>query len=155
MSDANAVSTRPLVASDRRAWNPLWAGYLTFYETELDPAITELTWARLLDPSEPVGGLVACIDDGVVGICHHVLHRSTWSDGPYCYLEDLFTAPDARGHGVGTALIEATAAAANEAGATALYWQTHETNTTARRLYDRVGRHDGFVIYERDLGAAP
>jgi len=142
---------RPLEPSDRTAWNRLWGGYLAFYETDLDPAVTNRTWARLHDPAEPVHGLVAVRDRAVVGITHHVFHRSTWSAGSYCYLEDLFTDPAARGLGVATALIEATAATATEAGATKLYWQTHVGNTIARHLYDQLATHDGFIVYERDL----
>ncbi|MEZ5139103.1 MAG: hypothetical protein R2702_03050 [Acidimicrobiales bacterium] len=48
-------------------------------------------------------------------------------------------------------LLEATAVAGASAGATKLYWQTHRTNDRARRLYDRVAHHDGFLVYERDL----
>jgi GNAT superfamily N-acetyltransferase len=148
-----AVATRSIEPSDRVAWSALWSGYLAFYETELSSEVTDLTWARLLDPDEPVAGLVA-VDEAshdLVGICHHVFHRSTWSPAVYCYLEDLFVAPDHRGGGAARALLEATAAAASAAGATKLYWQTHRDNARARRLYDQVAHHDGFVVYERDL----
>ncbi|HRW39765.1 MAG TPA: GNAT family N-acetyltransferase, partial [Aquihabitans sp.] len=84
-------------------------------------------------------------------LAHHVLHRSTWSPTSYCYLEDLFVAPAHRGAGAALALLEATAVAGASAGATKLYWQTHRTNDRARRLYDRVAHHDGFLVYERDL----
>ena len=144
---------RSLTPQDRGAWDVLWAGYLRFYATDLDPVVTELTWQRFGDEGEPVHALGAFDADGrLVGICHHVLHRSTWSSTSYCYLEDLFTVPDARGTGVGRALIEATAEAARGAGADKLYWQTHATNATARALYDRVARHEGFVVYDRPLG---
>lgn len=147
------VTARSLDVDDRPEWSPLWAAYLSFYETDLAPEITDLTWQRLLDPAEPVFGLGA-VDDAsgaLVGICHHLFHRSTWSATTYCYLEDLFVAPDQRGCGVGRALIEATAAAAAAAGSTKLYWQTSRTNATARALYDQLANHDGFIVYERDL----
>lgn len=147
---------RPLEAHDRAAWEPLWAGYLSFYETDLAPPITDLTWRRFHDPAEPVHALGAFepTDPGaLVGICHYVFHRSTWSASSYCYLADLFTAPAVRGTGAGRALIEATADAARDAGAEMLHWQTHTTNATARALYDQVAHHDGFVVYERGLAA--
>ena len=148
-----SIDVRPLLASDRAAWSILWAGYLAFYEIDLPSDITEGTWERLLDDAEPMGALVAVDRDAgeVVGLCHHVLHRSTWSPTTYGYLEDLFVAPDRRGEGVARALIEGTAAAATAAGATKLYWQTHESNATARRLYDQLATHDGYLVYERDL----
>jgi len=55
---------------------------------------------------------------------------------------------DARGTGAGRALIEHARAWAEASGCSKLYWLTHETNTTARALYDRVAKHTGFVHYE-------
>ncbi|MEU4130025.1 GNAT family N-acetyltransferase [Streptomyces wuyuanensis] len=152
MTSNPGLEVRPLSPGERRDWEPLWQAYLDFYEHTLAPDVTDLTWARFADPAEPVRGLGAWADGGLAGICHYVLHRSTWAAGTYCYLEDLFTAPAARGRGVGRALIEAAAAAAREAGAEKLYWQTHRDNATARALYDRVARHEGFLVYERPLG---
>ncbi|MEU6084379.1 GNAT family N-acetyltransferase [Streptomyces sp. NPDC047108] len=146
-----SLDVLPLSPGDRDAWDPLWQGYLDFYEHALPPRINDLTWARICDPAEPVGGLGAWADGTLVGICHHILHRSTWAEGTNCYLEDLFTSPSSRGRGVGRALIEATADAARKAGAEKLYWQTHADNSTARALYDRVARHEGFLVYERPL----
>ncbi len=142
---------RPLTDADRPAWDVLWAGYLEFYETELAPEVTELTWRRFADPAEPMWALGAFDDGELVGLCHHHLHRSTWATTTYCYLEDLYTAPAARGRGVGRALIEATATAARAEGAEQIHWQTMEHNATARALYDQVARHNGYIVYERDL----
>ena len=149
----NAVASnrtvRDLVASDRAAWDPLWQGYLTFYEHALPDALTERTWTRLMDPEFDLHGI--CVHDGdrMVGICHFLFHPSTWSDGPYCYLEDLFVDPDARGGGYGRALIEAVYKAADTREATRVYWATQENNETARKLYDRIGHLTPFVQYER------
>lgn len=149
---ATPITIRPLNAADWAAFEPLWAGYLAFYETDLPDALSRLAFGRLVDPSRTdMGGLVAELDGAVVGFSTYVLHPSTWSDGPYCYLEDLFTAEAARGRGVARALIEAVAAAGRAAGATKLYWQTHETNTTARALYDSVASWNGFIVYQRSL----
>ena len=64
-----------------------------------------------------------------------------------CYLQDLFADPEVRGKGVGAALIEAVRKEAAKAGVTNVYWMTHETNETARRLYDRVAKQTGFIKY--------
>ncbi len=146
------MEVRALQPGDRAAWEPLWQGYLRFYDTELPDDLTDLTWRRLLDDAEPMGALGAFAGANLVGISHHVLHRSTWSPTTYCYLEDLFVSPESRGAGVARTLIEATASVAVEAGATKLYWQTHRSNDRARRLYDQVATHEGFLVYERDLG---
>lgn len=140
---------RPLTPTDRPAWDDLWAGYLEFYACDLAPAITERTWARFFDPAEPMEALVAEEDGLLVGLVHMVFHPSTWVMGTTCYLEDLFVSADGRGKGVGRALIEATATTARTRGAERLYWLTHETNTTAQALYDRVARRTGFIHYLR------
>jgi GNAT superfamily N-acetyltransferase len=140
---------RALAATDYDAWLPLWRGYLDFYEADLPAHQTALTWSRLLDPAFPMWGAIATSGDGrAAGFVHWLTHPATWSAGPYCYLEDLFVAPDTRGTGAGRALIEHVADWARERDCAKVYWLTHETNATARALYDRVATHTGFVHYE-------
>jgi GNAT superfamily N-acetyltransferase len=94
--------------------------------------------------------LIATDEEGrAAGIANLVFHRSTWSATWYCYLEDLFVAQEARGKGVGRALIEATYAEADRRGASRTYWATQEKNAKARALYDRVGGLTEFVQYRR------
>jgi GNAT superfamily N-acetyltransferase len=141
---------RDILETDRAQWEPLWAGYLAFYESTLDPAVTDTTWARFHDPSEPMFALVAENDAGeLIGFVHCVLHRGTWAIGDFCYLEDLFVAPSARGSGAGRRLIEAVYARADALGCARVYWLTHETNATARKLYDSVAQNRGFIQYRR------
>jgi len=146
---------RNVVPADRAQWQPLWNGYNAFYgradATALPAPVTECTWARFLEPSEPVHALVAERSGQLVGLAHYLFHRSTIHIEPVCYLQDLFTGPQARAQGVGRALIEAVAARARAAGASRLYWLTHESNATARRLYNRVAQHSGFIVYRRPL----
>lgn len=151
MKESHRATIRPLRPSDRNAWDALWQSYLDFYQTPLPPDVSNLTWTRLFDDSEPVFGLAAEIDGQVKGIVHYVMHRSTWAKHRYCYLEDLYVHGDARGFGAGEALIEAVAGAAREAGADRLYWTTHESNALARKLYDKVAMRTGFVQYRKVL----
>mgnify|MGYP002683191336 CR=1 FL=1 len=151
MTSSRSVTIRPLQADDRSAWDELWQAYLDFYQTPLPPDMSDLTWSRLHDSSEPMSGLVALINGRVRGITHYVMHRSTWARERYCYLEDLYVDADARGHGAGEALIEAVADAARAANADRLYWTTHEANAAARRLYDKVAMRTGFVQYRKAL----
>jgi GNAT superfamily N-acetyltransferase len=148
-----AAHIRLVAPADRAAWDALWRGYLSFYRADLPPAVTEHTWSALLDDASPVHGLVAEASAGgaarLVGLAHVVLHASTWSTAPSCYLEDLFVAPDYRGTGVAAALIAAVYTVADEQRAGAVYWLTQEYNGAARSLYDTVARRSSFVVYQR------
>ena len=145
------IEIRPVRADERDAWAPLWAGYLTFYETAVPSEVTDTTWSRLHDQTEPMHVLGAYLDGGLIGIVHFLFHRSTWTIGDYCYLQDLFTVPEARGLGAGRALIDAVTERARAAGASRVYWLTHESNAVARGLYDRVADRPGFIQYRRIL----
>lgn len=144
---------RPVAAGDFDQWLPLWDAYNAFYgrsgPTALPRSISETTWARFLDPAEPVHALVADREAQILGIAHYLFHASTTTVEPVCYLQDLLTTEQERGRGVGRALIEAVAERAAAAGAPRLYWHTQTTNTTARRLYDQVATETGFVVYSR------
>ena len=151
---SNAI-IRPVRREDYGAWLPLWTGYNAFYgrsgSTALQDEITAATWARFFDAYEPMHALVAEEGAELLGLVHFLFHRSTTSIQPVCYLQDLFTAPAARGKGTGRALIEAVYARAAAAGSPRVYWQTQQTNETARRLYDQVAENSGFIVYRKSL----
>jgi len=146
---------RPVAAADYAQWLPLWDAYNAFYgrsgPAALPAAITQTTWQRFFDAAEPVHALVAELDGRLLGLSHYLFHRSTIHVEPVCYLQDLFTAQEVRGRGVGRALIGEVAARARAAGAARVYWLTHETNATARRLYDQVAANSGFIVYRQQL----
>lgn len=146
------VNVRPLDASDHAAWLPLWQGYLTFYNSQLSEEISELTWQRMLDASEPMFALGAFDEQGkILGFSHIIYHRGTWSAEDHCYLEDLFTAPESRGKGVGRALIEGVYQHAQAKGCGRVYWHTHETNAAGQALYDKMADKPGFIQYRKYL----
>jgi GNAT superfamily N-acetyltransferase len=148
---AGSVIIRPLGEDEREAWNPLWAGYLAFYKSTLAQEISDLAWSRFHDPDEPLFALGGYIDGRLAGIAHYLFHRSTWAHNRYCYLEDLFVAEDARGQGVGRALIEEVYRKAEAAGASRVYWLTQSSNAQARALYDKVADNLGFIQYRKVL----
>lgn len=150
-SDSKDSTIGPVGADERAAWEPLWKGYLTFYKTTIPDEATATAWARLQDPAEPMFVLGAYVDGKLVGIVHYLFHRSTWTIGNYCYLQDLFVADEARGRGLGRALIEAVYKAAREKGASRVHWLTHETNAQARALYDTLADRPGFIQYRKLL----
>jgi GNAT superfamily N-acetyltransferase len=144
------AGVRPLIAADKADWLRLFRDSIIFYEENVPEDIIETAWQRLLAQDDNMVGLIAVDAEGrALGIVNIVFHRSTWSPTWYCYLEDLFVAPEARGKGVGRALIEATYAEADRRGASRTYWATHEKNVTARALYDQLGILTEFVQYRR------
>jgi len=149
------VTVRAVAPQDYDAWRPLWDDYNAFYErtgpTALPEEVHETTWRRFFDASEPVYCIVAERDHKVVGFCHYLFHRSTSRLERMCYLQDLFTAPDYRGHGIGRALILKVYEIAQEAGSKRVYWLTHSTNTPGRTLYDKVAKNFGFIQYAKDV----
>lgn len=149
------ITVRPARPEDFDAWLALWEGYNAFYErtgpTAVPMEVTRTTWARFFDHYEPVHCLVAERGGRLLGIVHYIFHRNTTMLGPTCYLQDLFTAEEARGQGVGRELIEAVYDRAKAAGSPRVYWQTHETNEVAQRLYDFVAARSGFIVYRKDL----
>ncbi|MBI3900313.1 MAG: GNAT family N-acetyltransferase [Gammaproteobacteria bacterium] len=145
------VDIRLFTADDHDIWLPLWRGYQEFYKVELSAQVTRTTWNRFLDRSEPMFGALALVDGRAVGMVHWILHRSCWTVGNYCYLQDLYVATDRRGCGIGRKLIEHVYTAAREAGAARVYWLTHETNTDAMQLYDRIADRSGFLQYRKIL----
>jgi GNAT superfamily N-acetyltransferase len=140
------IEIAPLRATERADWEVLWEAYQRFYAVTLPAEVTSTTWDRLF--SGRVHGLGARGADGrLVGFTHFLYHEDTWSQSPACYLQDLYVAPEMRSGGLGRKLVEAVAAAAHAAGANAPYWLTHESNTVARRLYDRLAKNHGFLQY--------
>ncbi|MHB0806647.1 N-acetyltransferase family protein [Stutzerimonas nitrititolerans] len=143
---------RPLTADDHAAWFPLWQDYQRFYNSRIPEAASALTWQRFLDPTEPMHAALAWRDGKAVGLVHWIFHRSCWTTGDYCYLQDLFVAQSIRGGGIGRALIEHVYVEAEAAGAARVHWLTQETNYPGRMLYDRIADRSGFIQYRKLLG---
>ena len=144
---STTLTIRPALPSDEPAWRALWRGYCDFYNTRLSEAVTDRTWARILDPDSSVMCIVAESKGEVCGFANCVVHENTWELQAVCYLEDLFVAPSARGQGAGKALIEWLRNAMRAEGWSRLYWVTHRDNLIARDLYDQFVGADEFVRY--------
>ncbi len=148
---SHGVTIRRVKPNDLAQWETLWESYNIFYKRTVPSEITRATWSRFSDVYEPVYALVAETDGQLVGLVHYLFHRSTSMMSPNCYLQDLFTAERARGQGIGRSLIEAVYERAKTAGCSEVYWQTHETNLTAMKLYDKVAERSGFVVFSKKL----
>ncbi|MBB1093627.1 GNAT family N-acetyltransferase [Rhodopseudomonas palustris] len=144
-----AVEIHPVGPDERDAWEPLWNGYLDFYQATLTPGTSDVTWGRFHDPAEPMYLLGGYVDGKLTGIVQFLYHRSCWTAGDYCYLQDLFVADSARGLGLGRKLIEAVYDRAKADGCSRVHWLTQTSNATARLLYDRIADDSGFMQYRK------
>lgn len=144
------IRIRPLERTDEAEWRRLWTAYLKFYETDLPEEIFATYFERLLaDDPQDFHGLIAEADGSPCGLVHYLFHRHGWKTENVCYLQDLYVDREARGRGIGRALIEAVYGAADAAGAPSVYWLTQNFNHEARNLYDRVGVPTPFMKYQR------
>ena len=146
-----SINVRQIQVGDKSAWQELYFDYLKFYETSPSDVNSELLWDRLTNPEPQIQALVAEANGVVIGIAHFHYQLSTWSDTSYCYLEDLYVAEDARENGVAKALIQQVQELAIKQGCTELFWITKESNSIARKLYDKVANLSDFVRYVKKL----
>lgn len=145
------MQVRKLLKQDYENWLSLWKGYQDFYKVSLTSELSKLTFDRLIDESEEMGCFVLETDKKLIGLVHYIFHRSTWTEGNYCYLQDLFVQTDNRAKGCGKSLIEAVYAEAYKKNCSRVYWLTQETNYQARILYDQVAINTGFIQYRKNL----
>jgi len=138
-----------LSLGDRPEWESLFRAYIDFYERAEPQQMYDRAWSEF-QADNRMHALGASTDGRLVGITHFLVHAST-SSPDVCYLQDLFTAPEARGRGVARALIEAVVEWARSQDCDRVYWSTQETITVARRLYDQLAENRGFVIYRVQL----
>lgn len=146
------MNLRTLHQDNYENWFLMWKAYQSFYQVEIDQQITMNTFARLLNPQEDMYCFVIEDDsDQLIGFVHFIFHRSTWTIGDYCYLQDLFVDPNVRTSGLGRKLIEAVYENAAARNCSRVYWLTHESNDQARMLYDKVAINAGFIQYRKNL----
>lgn len=150
-NDQKPMTVRAIQSDDYGQWRELWLAYQDFYEVQLSEAITRTSFERFLDPDEPLFSGVITQNDELLGFVNSVIHRSTWSETDYCYLEDLYVSPTTRGAGAGKMLIEWVQKCARERQCSRLYWHTQQTNKRAQKLYNWVAQDSGFIEYRMML----
>lgn len=145
----NTLEIRAVGSADHADWLPLWQGYQRFYKSQIAEQTSALTWQRFLDPAEPMHAALAWQDGRAVALVHWIFHRSCWTTGDYCYLQDLYVDESLRGSGIGRRMIEHVYAQAQAAGASRVHWLTQEDNYAGRQLYDRIAERSGFIQYRK------
>jgi GNAT superfamily N-acetyltransferase len=98
----------------------------------------------------PYAEVVLAEDAGVpVGFALFFHTFSTFLGQPGIYLEDLFVVPEARGRGVGRALLAHLARLAEERGCGRVEWAVLDWNAPAIRFYDSLGARPnaGWTVY--------
>jgi GNAT superfamily N-acetyltransferase len=150
---AAATRIEPIARDQLEQLLPLIAAYQRFYEAEeIDEARNRDFFGRFIAPSEDGMLLGAWREDELVGYACLYWHFTSLVPAETVLMNDLYVDPDARGEGVGRALIEASAAVARERGAHHLEWATAPDNTAAQRLYDSTGaERSEWVEYELGL----
>lgn len=144
-----SVLIRPLNAeTDREPWQALYRGYADFYQVPMPDEKLALVWSWLTDPNHEVNGLVAVLDGKLVAIAHHRAFARPLAGSTGLFLDDLFTDPQARGHGVAQAMLAELSRIATEGGMTLVRWITAEDNATARRVYDKNALATSWVTYD-------
>jgi GNAT superfamily N-acetyltransferase len=143
------ITIGELAPGDRTSWESLFRAYISFYGRTEPDEMYDRAWQEF-GAGARMHARGAWLDGELVGITHFFSHPST--SGPdVCYLQDLFTAPEARGHGVARSLIAAVEQWARDRECSRLYWHTQESNATARALYDQVADNPGFIKYQITL----
>ena len=145
------ITVRSAREDEFEAWYPLWRGYQAFYKVDIPIEVSRVTWDRFFSPTEPMHCALVEVDGVVCGMVHSIDHRSCWTKEPSCYLQDLFVDPAYRGQHLGRRLIEHVYATAKARGAVKVHWLTHESNTEAMKLYDRIAEKPGFVQYRKAI----
>lgn len=139
---------RPATPADRALWDPLFDAYAAFYNTPLTDETRTTVWGWIHDPDNPFWCDLALSEDGTaLGFVQYQLMHRSLGGSMVCYLSDLFTTPEARGQGIGRALIDHVLNFARSRGLPNVRWLTAEDNTTARALYDTYRPRTPFILY--------
>lgn len=148
MTSELTVAVRPLQSTDYGDWAELYRGYRAFYKQAPDDTVIGTVWAWLTDPEHEVNAYVAVLGGRVVGLAHYRPYSRPSTASVGIFLDDLFTAPDARGRGIAHALLAELSALAEREGCSVVRWITADDNARARRVYDSVADATAWVTYD-------
>jgi GNAT superfamily N-acetyltransferase len=144
------VDVRPIHPTELEELLPLIAGYQRFYGAEVVPERNRRFFSRFIDPSDEGLLLGAWVDGRLTGFATLYWFFSSTKATDSVLMNDLFVREDARGAGIGRALIASALDQARKHGAAHLEWFTAPDNVTAQRLYDSFpgSNRSTWVAYE-------
>ena len=131
---------------------PMLRAYCDFYEVDpRDDRLVALCRALIDDPTEGEQAIARGAEGEPLGFATVYWTWQTLYASRVGVLNDLFVVPDARGRGVGQALIEHCRGLCRKRAASKLVWETAVDNHTAQRLYDGIGAEKStWLTYEID-----
>ena len=114
---------------------------LAAFEREPDAVeATEATLMEALFSERPAAeAVIAENAEGPLGFALFFHNFSTWTGKRGLYLEDLYVTPEARGQGVGGALLSHLAGIALDRGCARFEWSVLDWNADAIAFYRKVG----------------
>lgn len=148
MAPQTLPTVRPLAPTDENQWRTLFRAYREFYQLRKSEEVVSRAWGWFMDPRHECQALVAEADGMVLGFAHHRRFSSPYTGTTGIFLDDLFTAPAARGQGVGRALISRLTTMAASEGREVVQWVTAEDNHQAQLLYNSVATRTSWITYE-------
>ncbi len=147
---ADGITVRPLTPADVEAFLGL-VDALADYERlpRPDPEARRRLAADALAHPPRFHVLLAELNGRPVGYAAYFESYSTFLARPTLYLEDIFVLAEARGRGVGRALMRALAREAVRRGCGRMEWLVLAWNRPAIGFYERLGasRLDDWLIY--------
>ena len=152
-SMTDELRIEPITEEQFEALLPMIAAYQGFYEAEdIRTERNRDFFRRFLAPSDDGMLLGAWRGERLLGYACLYWHFSSTKAVETVLMNDLYVDAEARGEGVGRALIEAAAEIARERGSPNLEWSTAPDNATAQRLYDSTGAEKStWIEYELEL----
>jgi len=137
------VTIRPAMADDAAEVGELaaqFAAYLRALGDTTDFQLTAETYLRDgFGPNPAFAGIVAEVEGHLVGYLLYHYGYDTDNAGRMMHVVDLYVRADARGQGVGTALLYEAARICQEAGGSRLVWAVFAPNKLAAQFYEHLG----------------
>ncbi len=138
------MKIRGVRSDDFPQWLTLWNANNLGHK---DADVTTQTWTRLLDENADVYGLVAEDKAALIGLLQYVLHPTTGSTKPVCYMQDVFVSETFRQQGIAKRMIKALETIGRREKWERIYWLAEEKNDGAQALYKTLGHRLEFSLH--------